>query len=189
MDTISVNRRSPWLRQYHICPCLMKWHDVTTQERERGPVRGLKSPGFVEEVKMSTKWLAEQLFCASCLGSSLIILCLYVADYACSAPCSAQSNFSHSRGSGSTWGAGAPTCPQPAATPPVLATTDQKLTPGQWLEEYRPLESTVSKVHVTLSFIILNIGTHYMNTWSYLSVLKSHVAPEITVKTLHCFSF
>lgn len=79
----------------------------------------------------------------------MIILCVCVADYACSAPCSAQSNFSHSRGSGSTWGAGAPTCPQPAAPPPVLATTDQKLTPGQRLEEYRPLESTVSKVHVT----------------------------------------
>lgn len=70
-------------------------------------------------------------------------LCLCVTDDAGSAPCPAQSNFSHSRGSSGTWGAGAPTCPQPAAPSPILPTTDQKLTPGQWLEEYWLMETTV----------------------------------------------
>lgn len=68
-------------------------------------------------------------------ASCVTVLCFCVTGDASSAPCPAQSNFPPGRSSGCTGGAGASTCSQPAAVPPVLAATEPKLTPGRQSEE------------------------------------------------------
>lgn len=54
--------------------------------------------------------------------------CLWDAGDASSAPHPSQNYLPRGRGSSCSWGARAPTCPQPAAPPPVISTTDQELT-------------------------------------------------------------
>lgn len=76
-----------------------------------------------------------------------------VAGDAGSAPCPARGNRSPGGGSGGARGAGASACSQPAAPPPVLSETEQKLTPRMTNRGIG-----VSKVRVTLS--ILYIGKH-----------------------------
>lgn len=117
--------------------------------------------------------------------------CLSVTDNADSAPCPAQSNFSHGRGTSGTWGARTPTCPQPATPSSVLLTTDQKLTPRTMV---RGILALFARSVWLLISAILNMGTHY---YMELTVLKSHhVAPELNTKrfytcffVLFCFSY